>query len=105
MHLTAITNAYIIFWYIKHKTLNTDIWNYLNSKRYFECEIKTSSRWQQVSVNKWVVVIEPNHLNDWFIRERITETLNSAVAVFGVNFVVELKQKQEIWHLNRKFLN
>ncbi len=24
-------------------TMNTDIWNYLNTNRYFECEIK--SRW------------------------------------------------------------
>ncbi len=41
--------------------MNTDIWNYLNTKRYFECEIK--NRWQRVTVNKWVIVIEPNHLN------------------------------------------
>ncbi len=55
-----------MFWYIKHKTLNTDIWNYLNNKRYFECEI------EQVTDNKWFIVIEPNHLNDWFIQEQIT---------------------------------
>ncbi len=61
-----------MFWYIKHKTMNTDIWNYLNNKRYFECEIKTSNRWQKVTVNKWVIVIEPNHLNGWFIQERNT---------------------------------
>ncbi len=52
-----------MFWYITH-------W-YLNNKRYIECEIKTTNRWQQVSVNKWVIVIEPNHLNDWIIQERI----------------------------------
>ncbi len=53
-----------MFWYIKHKTLNTDIWNYLNN---FECEIKTASRWQQITVSKWVIAIEPNDLNGWFI--------------------------------------
>ncbi len=47
-----------------------------------------ASRWQQVALNKWVIAIEPNHLNDWFIQERNTvmcsETQNSAVAVFGM---------------------
>ncbi len=38
-------------------------------KRYLKCEIKTASRWQQVTV-KWVIAIEPNHLNCWFIQER-----------------------------------
>ncbi len=28
---------------------------------YIKCEIKTASRWQQVTVNKWVIAIEPNH--------------------------------------------
>ncbi len=64
-----------MFWYFKHKTLNTDIWNYFKMNRYFECEIKTTSRWQWVTVNKWVIVIEPNHLNEWFIQERITVML------------------------------
>ncbi len=53
---------------IKHK-LNTDIWNYLNNKIYVEWEIKTASRWQQVTVNKWVITIEQSHLNGWFIQE------------------------------------
>ncbi len=34
-----------------------------------------------------------------------SETQNSAVAVFGVIFVVEIKQKEEIWCLKRKSLN
>ncbi len=38
-------------------------------KSYFKCEIKTAIRWQQVTVNKWVITSEPNHLNDWFIQE------------------------------------
>ncbi len=38
-------------------------------KSYFKCEIKTAIRWQQVTVNKWVIATEPNHLNDWFIQE------------------------------------
>ncbi len=36
----------------------------------FKCEIKTTSRWQKVTVNKWVIATEPNHLNSWFIQER-----------------------------------
>ncbi len=35
----------------------------LTMKRYFKCEIKTASRWQQVIVKKWVIAIEQNHLN------------------------------------------
>ncbi len=41
-------------------------------KRYFTCEIKTASRCHQVTVNKWVIVIEPNQLNGWFIQEQNT---------------------------------
>ncbi len=42
----------------------------LKNKRYFKCEIKTTSRWQQVTVNKWVIAIEPNHLtSDKFRNE------------------------------------
>ncbi len=66
-------------------------------KRYFKCEIKTASRWQQVTVNKWVIAIETNHLNGWFIQERNTFMLlrdaKSAVAVFGTIFVGEIEQK------------
>ncbi len=57
-------------------------------KIYFTCEIKTASRCHQVTVNKWVIVIEPNNLNDWFIEEQNTmrsEMQNCArVAVFGI---------------------
>jgi len=41
-------------------------------KRYFTCEIKTGSKCHQVTVNKWVIVIEPSHLNSWFIQEQNT---------------------------------
>ncbi len=41
-------------------------------KRYFTCEIKTASGCHQATVNKWVIVIEPNHLYSWFIQERNT---------------------------------
>ncbi len=34
-----------------------------------------------------------------------SETQNSAVAVFGIIFVGEIEQKQEIWCLKRKYLN
>ncbi len=53
------------------KKLNTDILNYFKKKRYFECEIKIASRWQQVTDNKWVIATEPNHLMvDSFRNER-----------------------------------
>ncbi len=39
-------------------------------KSYFKCEIKTASRWQQVTVNKWVSATEPNHLKDLIIQEQ-----------------------------------
>ncbi len=40
-----------------------------------KCDIKTTSRGQQVTVNKWVIVIEPNQWNGGFIQERITVML------------------------------
>ncbi len=57
-------------------------------KRYFKCEIKTTSRCQQVTVNKEAIAFEPNHLNGWLIHSGMKhrhclETQNSAVAVFG----------------------
>ncbi len=63
-------------------------------KRDFKCETKPASRWHQVIVNKWVIAIEPNHLNSWFIQERnisscCSETQNSAVTVFGIIFVAK----------------
>ncbi len=30
--------------------LKTDIYNYFKNEKYFKCEIKTASRWQQVIV-------------------------------------------------------
>ncbi len=68
-------------------------------KRYFECEIKIASRWQQVTVNKWVIAPELNNLNGWFIQERNTVLQNSAVAVWNYYFVGEMEQKQAIWCL------
>ncbi len=70
-------------------------------------KLKTASRCHQVTVNKWVIVIEPNLLNGWFIQEQnrtehhhASETQNCArVAVFGIIFVVEIDQKQAIWCL------
>ncbi len=44
----------------------------LKTKIDITCEIKISSRWHKVTGNKWVTAIEPNHLNDWIIQERIT---------------------------------
>ncbi len=63
-------------------------------KRYLTCEIKTASRCHQVTANKWVIVIEPNHLNSWFIQEQNTiMPQKRVVAVFGAIFVVEIDQK------------
>ncbi len=45
--------------------------NLKQMKIYFKCEIKTTSRWQQVTV-KWVIATEPNHLNGWFITKQNT---------------------------------
>ncbi len=41
-------------------------------KWYFTCEIKTAGRCHQVTVKKWFIVIEPYHLNGWFIQEQNT---------------------------------
>ena len=46
-------NNLLIFTIIKKNSLNT-----LN---YFKCEMKTASRWQKVTINKWVI----DHLNGW----------------------------------------
>ncbi len=57
----------------------------LKMKMDFKCEIKTTSRWQQVTVYKWVIATERNHLTvDSFRNEApssCSETQNSAVAV------------------------
>ncbi len=108
---SALTCSYkcIMFWYFKHKTLNPDIWNYFKMKRYFECEIKTASRWQQVTVNKWVIATEPNHLNGWFIQERnniimLLRDAKQCCSCKELFFVGEMEQKQAIWCLKRKSL-
>ncbi len=71
-------------------------------KRYFECEIKIVSRWQQVTINKWVIATEPNHLNGWFIQER-----NNIVLLLrdAKQCCSEMEQKQAAWCLKRKSLN
>ncbi len=38
------------------------------------------------------------------MKHSCSETQNSAVAVFGIIFVEEIKQKQEIWCLNTSLL-
>ncbi len=77
----------------------------LKTKIDFKCEIKIASRWQKLTGNKWVIATEPNHLNDWIIQERITETQNIAVAVWNDFFGGEMEQKQAIWYLKRKSLD
>ncbi len=59
---TPFSYKCIMFRYFKHKILNTDIWNYFKMKRYFKCKMKTTSRWQKVTGNKWVIATVPNHL-------------------------------------------
>ncbi len=51
-----------MFWYFKQNVDNWCMKLIKKIKRYFKREIKTASRWQQVTVNKWVIAIEPNHL-------------------------------------------
>ncbi len=91
-----------------HKTLNTDIRNYFKMKRYFDWEIKTTSRWQQVTVNKWIIATEPNYLNSWFIQERSTVMLlrdaKQCCGCLELFFVGEIEQKQAIWCLKRNSL-
>ncbi len=76
-------------------------------KRYFKCEIKTASRWQQVTIN---IVTEPNHLNGWFIQEQNTVKLLRDAKLFcggclELFLVGEIEQKQAIWCLKHKSLN
>ncbi len=70
----------------------------------FKSEIKSPagvSRWHHVTVNKWVIVTEPNHLNEWFIQERITVMLlrdaKHRCSCLEEFFVSEMEQKQAIW--------
>ncbi len=52
--------------------MNINIWNDLKMNRYFECEIKITSRCQKVTVNKWVIATEPNHLTVDSLRNEST---------------------------------
>ncbi len=77
----------------------------------FKCEIKPPAGGRKsllisesLRLNR-IIATEPNHLNDWIIQERITETQNLAVAVCNNFFVGEMEQKQAIWCLKRKSLN
>ncbi len=79
-------------------------------KRYFECEIKIVSRWQQVTINKWVIATEPNHLNGWFIQERnnivlLLRDAKQCCSCLELFFVGEMAQKQAAWCLKRKSFN
>ncbi len=98
-----------MFWYFKQNVDNWCMKLIKKIKRYFKREIKTASRWQQVTVNKWVIAIEPIHLTgDSFRNETLScwsEMQNSAVAAFGIIFVVEIEQKQAICCLKHKSLN
>ncbi len=71
-------------------------------KSYFKCEIKSASRWQQVTVNKWVITTEPNHLNNWFIQEQNSCCSESQIEMI---FVGEIEQKHSILCLKRKCVN
>ncbi len=75
-------------------------------KRYFKCEIKIVSRWQQVTVNKWDTESFKQLIHSGTKKQSgSSETQNSIVSVFGMIFVGEKEQKQEIWCLKRKSLN
>ncbi len=64
----------------------------------------------EVTVNKRVIVIEPNHLNGWFIQERITVMLftdaklcaDGAVAEFGFILLVKLSENRRyaVWNIS-----
>ena len=77
-------------------------------KWYLKCEIKTASRWQRVTVNKWVIAIEPNHLNGWFIQERNTiMLLRDAKQWLCLEWFLflEIERKKWICCLKRKTLD
>ncbi len=79
-----------------HKTLNTDIRNYL--KKYCNYEIKTTCRLHQVTVYKWIIATEPNHLNDYGANHHHVAQTRKRVLwdVFVIIFVGETEQKREI---------
>ncbi len=68
----------------------------------FKCEIKTTSWWQQVTINKWVIAVEPQSMgwtesfNGWFNQDEMpscwSKTQNSAVAVFGIILLAKLSK-------------
>ncbi len=77
--------------------------------RYFKCELKIASR--QRCDNKWVIAIEPNHLNSWSIHSgtnhsHVTQRRKTVLWLcLELFFVGEIEQKQEIWLLKHKFHN
>ncbi len=73
----------------------------LRMKRYVKCEIKTASRRQQVTVNKRVIAIEPNHLNGWFIQQWNTIMLlrHKTVLWLGLEWFLLAK-----WSKSRKYV-
>ncbi len=66
-------------------------------KSYFKCEIKTASKWQQVTVNKGVIATEPNHLKDVLIQEQ-----NSCCSETHIEIIFVGEQKHSILCLKRK---
>ncbi len=71
-------------------------------KSYCKCEIKTASRWQQGTVNKWVIATELNHLKDWFIQSQNSCCSETQIEMI---FVGEIEQKHSILCLKRKCVN
>ncbi len=111
-----------IFFIFESKTLNTDIWNYLKKKmkRYFKCEIKTASRWQQLAVSEslrlnriiWIrisfIARYVYTYISWLIQERTTviaQRRKTVLWLFGSIFVGEIEQKWAIFCLKSKSIN
>ncbi len=64
-----------------------------------------------MTARRWVIAIEPNHLNNWFIQERITETWVIANELNHLNKWFIQERITETWvianelnHLNKWFI-
>ncbi len=63
------------------------------------------NRQQHVTINKWVIVTEPNHLNGSLIHSWTNHwDSKHRCSCLELFFVCEMQQKQAIWYLKRKYL-
>ncbi len=82
-----------------YKTLNVE-YSFEIIKIYFKCEIKTASRCEQVTVDKGVIVTEPNHLDSRLIQEGNTVIAQRHKIVLCLCLELFLLSK---WSKNRQY--